>query len=234
MLQFTALPLAMLLGLTISIAAMADTGSPKPNDATLGASAPEGATVLFDGENLDDWSNLRGEPAEWPVSGELFTVGAGKGSIRTRQTFGDCRIHLEFNVPYMPDKTGQARGNSGVYVNGRYEIQVLDSYGLEPKTNDCGAIYQQVAPSVNACKPPLQWQTYDIIFRKPRVEDGQVTERARITVIHNGIKIIDDQEIDETPGGVGGVKLGEDGPLMLQDHGDLVQFRNIWIMPLKD
>src|SRR5205823_7252125 len=141
--------------------------------------------------------------------------------------FGDFQLHVEFNVPYMPKAKGQARGNSGVYLDGTYELQVLDSYGLKSQDNDCGAIYKQVAPSVNACKPPLQWQTYDVTFQKARVEGDKVVKKARITVEQNGIKIIDNAEISPTPGGVN-TKEGADGPLLLQDHGDDVQFRNIW------
>ncbi len=229
----------LLLGLGLAtVPALADepaSGSQKPGETTLGAQPPNDAVVLFDGDDLDGWlTKDGGKPASWPVSGELFTVGPGQGDIRTRQTFGDCKIHLEFNVPYMPDKTGQGRGNSGVYVNGLYEVQVLDSYGLKSKNNDCGAVYSQIAPAVNACKPPLQWQTYDITFHKAKAEDGKVTKKARITVIQNGLTIIDDQEIAVTPGGASGQKAGEDGPLLLQDHGNLVQYRNVWVVPLQD
>jgi hypothetical protein len=203
---------------------------PKPNDKTMGAKPPDNATILFSGENLDAWVKPDGKsPAEWPVSGNKFEVG--RGNIMSKPTFGDQLVHLEFNVPYMPEARGQGRGNSGVYLAGAYELQILDSYGLKPQTNDCAAIYQQHAPSVNACKPPLQWQTYDIAFKKAKIKDGKVVEKARITVMHNGIVVIDDKEITATPGGLH-TKEGEDGPLWLQDHGNAVQFRNIWIAPL--
>lgn len=205
---------------------------PKPNDSTLGAKPPEGAVVLFDGKSLAGWTKGdRKTPAAWTVADGVFTVTPRQGSIQTEKTFGDFVLHLEFNVPYMPEAKGQARGNSGVYLTGLYELQILDSYGLKLQDNDCGAIYKQIVPSVNACKPPLQWQTYDVTFHKARVEDGKVVKKARITVVQNGIQIINDAEISATPGGVG-TKEGEDGPFMLQDHGNAVQFRNIWVRPL--
>ena len=202
----------------------------KPNDKTLGLKPPEGATVLL-GSTLEAWTKGDGKAAaEWPVVDGEATVG--KGNIRTKGKFGDFQMHLEFNVPYMPEAKGQARGNSGVYLQGNYELQVLDSYGLMPRSNDCGAIYQQVIPSVNACKPPLQWQTYDVTFHAARRDGDKVVKKARLTVVQNGLTIIDDKEISPTPGGVGGIKEGEDGPIMLQDHGNTVRYRNVWIKPL--
>ena len=203
---------------------------PKPTDKTLGLKPPEGATVLLGG-SLDAWTKGDGKtPAEWPISEGAATVG--KGNIQTKEKFGDFQMHLEFNVPYMPNAKGQARGNSGVYLQGNYELQVLDSYGLKLQSNDCGAIYQQIIPAVNACKPPLQWQTYDITFHAAKREGDKVVKKARLTVVQNGLTIIDDKEISPTPGGVGGIKEGDSGPIMLQDHGNAVQYRNIWIKPL--
>ena len=193
-----------------------------PNDKTLGLKPPEGATVLL-GSTLDAWKG------NWPVVDGVATVA--KGNIQTKEKFGDFQMHLEFNVPLMPDAKGQARGNSGVYLGGIYELQVLDSYGLKPETNDCGAIYKQIAPRGNACKPPLQWQTYDVTFHRAEVKDGKVVKKARVTVVQNGIKTIDDAEISPCPAGANN-KEGEDGPLLLQDHGNRVQYRNIWYKPL--
>jgi hypothetical protein len=222
------LVLALALAPLASDSAFADDA--KPNDKTLGLKPPEGATVLL-GDSLDAWVKGDGKtPANWPVEDRAATVG--KGNIRTRAKFGDFQMHLEFNVPYMPEAKGQGRGNSGVYLQGNYELQVLDSYGLKPQSNDCGAIYQQIIPSVNACKPPLQWQTYDITFHAAKREGDKVVKKARLTVVQNGLTIIDDKEISPTPGGVGGIKEGESGPIMLQDHGNKVQYRNIWIKPL--
>jgi hypothetical protein len=204
----------------------------EPNDATLGAKPLEHAVVLFHGQDLKGWVKKDGKtPATWPVADGILTVGPRQGDIMTTTRFGDFALHLEFNVPYMPDARGQARGNSGVYLAGAYELQVLDSYGLKPQDNDCGAIYKQVAPSVNACKPPLQWQTYDVTFHKARSEGGKVVKKARVTVLQNGITIIDNREVSLTPGGAD-VKEGDDGPLLLQDHGNEVQYRNIWIKPI--
>ena len=132
----------------------------------------------------------------------------------------------------MPSARGQARGNSGVFLQGMHELQILDSYGLKPRDNECGAIYKQVAPSVNACRPPRQWQTYDVTFHKAQFDQGKIVGKARVTVVHNGIKTIDNAEVTPTPGGVENPP-GEDGPLLLQDHGDRVEYRNIWINHLR-
>jgi hypothetical protein len=204
----------------------------KPNDKTLGLKPPEGSTVLI-GSTLEAWAKADGKsPAEWPIVDGVATVSNKQGNIRTKAKFGDFQMHVEFQVPLMPDAKEQARGNSGVYLQGNYELQILDSYGLKPQSNDCGAIYQQIIPSVNACKPPLQWQTYDITFHAARREGDKVVKKARLTVVQNGLTIIDDKEISPTPGGIGGIKEGEEGPIMLQDHGNTVQFRNVWIKPL--
>jgi len=191
---------------------------------------PVGAVVLFDGKSLEGWVKLDGKtPAGWPVADGVLTVG--RGNIMTQKRFGNFELHLEFNVPYMPEARGQARGNSGVFLAGIHELQVLDSYGLKLKDNDCGAIYKQIVPAVNACKPPLQWQTYDVTFHKAVVEGGKVVKKARVTVIQNGLTTIDNAEISTTAGGID-LPEGQDGPIMLQDHGNHVEYRNIWIKPL--
>ena len=153
----------------------------------------------------------------------------------TKQTFdGKFRLHIEFRVPYLSNAKGQGRGNSGVYVQGRYEVQILDSYGVESKNNDCGAIYEVAAPKVNACKAPTIWQSYDIHFQAPKFEDGKKVRPAIMTVYHNGIKIHDEVEIpvDNTRAGLGG-DPSKPGPILLQDHGNPVQFRNVWLVPEK-
>jgi len=156
------------------------------------------------------------------------------GNIATRKHFdGHFKVHVEFRVPYMPKASGQGRGNSGVYLQGRYEVQILDSYGLQSEDHDCGGIYKVAAPKVNACQAPTVWQSYDIDFHAPVFRDGKKVEPARISVIHNGILIHEDVKIplDNTVAGLGGDPAGP-GPIMLQDHGNPVQYRNIWLLPL--
>jgi len=202
----------------------------KPGDSSLGAKPPEGAVVLFNGHSMEGWVKTDGKtPARWEVTDGFMTVG--HGNVMTDKRFGNFQLHIEFNVPYMPTAHGQGRGNSGVFLTGTHELQVLDSYKLKLDSNDCGAIYKQVIPAVNACKPPLQWQTYDVTFHKARVDQGKVVRKAHVTVIQNALKIIDDAEISTTPGGID-LAEGEDGPILLQDHGNRVEYRNIWVKPL--
>ncbi len=195
---------------------------------------PEAAVVLFDGTDLSNWTKLDGGAPAWEVADAAMTVTAGEGDIVSKEQFADFLLHLEFMTPDMPDATGQAKGNSGVFLQGRYEIQVLDSYGIDvPGMGDCGAIYNQFAPLVNACKPPLEWQTYDAIFRAARVgESGEVEENARVTVLQNGIVIQNNVQIEGATGGATDGDAAQPGPLRLQDHGNSVKYRNIWIAPL--
>ncbi len=199
---------------------------------TLGMEPPKGAMLLFDGNHMDHWERWPNE--KWCLTGDGAMEVCGS-NLKTIEEFGDTEIHVEFRTPLMAHARGQARGNSGVYVHGRYEIQVLDSFGQLPRDNYCGGIYQISAPIVNATLPPTEWQTYDITYRAPRFdEDGEKVEHAVITVKHNGILIHDDLVMEHaTPGGVSDVESAM-GPLLLQDHGDRVAFRNIWIRPLED
>jgi len=207
---------------------------------TLGAKPPEGAVVLFDGKKASlntNWqmSNpKRGvEEIQWVVKGGAMEVKPRSSGIITKKKFGDVKLHLEFRTPFMSDARGQGRGNSGVYLQGRYEVQILDSYGLEGKDNECGGIYKVGKPLVNMCAPPTQWQTYDITFRAPRFKDnGEKIHGALLTVLHNGVLIQDEAEAkapttaapDNTETGPGGIYL--------QDHGNPVQYRNIWLVEL--
>ncbi|HMP16260.1 MAG TPA: DUF1080 domain-containing protein [Gemmatales bacterium] len=195
---------------------------------------PAGATVLFDGKSFDNWQKKDGKAVGWKLlDGGIMEVSK-TGDIVTKEKFnGHFKLHVEFRVPYMPKAKGQGRGNSGIYVQGRYEVQVLDSYGLESKIDDCAAIYSIAKPRVNACKAPTVWQTYDIEFRAPIFVDGKKKEPAVMSVWHNGILVHDKVILtkDNTPAGAGGDPSLPD-PILLQDHGNPVQYRNIWLIQL--
>lgn len=186
---------------------------------TLGAKPPEGAIVLFDGSSVDAFDN--GKFTE----GKLLAADCS-----SKQKFGDHSLHIEFCTPFKPKARGQARGNSGVYAQSRYEIQVLDSFGLDGKNNECGGIYSIAEPAVNMCFPPLAWQTYDIDFKAAKYDDsGKKIANARITIKHNGVVIHNDLELPKgTPG-----KADEGpgpAPLYLQGHGNPVAYQNIWVV----
>lgn len=213
----------------------------RPGDRAAAApdAPPADAIVLFDGSSLDGFTHADGkQPAGWKVmqgvSYGFMECAPGSGSIISKHTFGDAQVHVEFATPSEVLGEGQGRGNSGVYLQGRYEVQVLDSFGntTYPK-GQCGAIYGQHAPLVNACRGPGEWQTYDIIFRAARFHaDGTVAANATITVFHNGVLIHDHAEVRGTTGAAPGKQTPGDGPLYLQDHGNRVRYRNIWIRPL--
>ena len=180
---------------------------------------------LFDGTDLSGWkSRWSGNTPDWKVEDGIATVG--HEDIVSDYQFSDAHIHVEFRIPDMPDCTGQAKGNSGVYVHGCYEIQVLD----------CSGIYSIQAPLCNACLPAEEWQTYDIIFRAPRFNQyGEIAEDGRITLLQNGIVVHNNFILPSvTPGGITENRRVAKGPLMLQDHGNAVSFRNVWVMPLCD
>ena len=201
---------------------------------TIQAAPPANAVVLFNGKDLSNWTTRDGGPAGWKVEDGIMQIEPRTGDVVTTERFTDCLLHLEFRCPDMPEATGQGKGNSGVYLQGRYEVQVLDSYGLNiPGMGDCGAIYNQFAPLLNACKPPMTWQTYDIVFRAARVNDGgEVEEPARLTIAQNGLVIHNNVQVQGPTGGAMDEQVGEPGPLLLQDHGNLVAYRNIWAVHL--
>ena len=224
-----------------------DVNRPQPPIITPGTAStqdqpgrpPSDAIVLFDGKDLSQWQTLKGEPAKWKVENGYFEVVAGSGDIQTRQAFGDCQLHVEWAAPDPPRGKDQDRGNSGVYLMGLYEVQVLDSYNNETYADgQAAAVYGQYPPLVNAVRPPGQWQTYDIMFHGPRFgADGQLLRRARVTVVHNGVLVQDNVELSgptahkqRPPYRVHREKL----PLLLQDHSHPVRYRNIWIRELKD
>jgi hypothetical protein len=188
---------------------------------TMGLAPPSNATVLFDGTSTEQLQGAKTTPDGLLLAGLL-----------TKMPVDAFRLHLEFRTPFMPAARGQARGNSGVYIQQRYELQILDSFGLEGVENECGGLYRQTRPNVNMCLPPLAWQTYDIWFTPPRfAADGQTKlANARITALHNGVPIHWHREITAKTGG-GKAEGPEPFPINLQDHGNPVAFRNIWIVP---
>lgn len=210
----------------------------KPALPAAPTSPPSDAMVLFGAGTLAAWEGQRGGPARWTALRDRFEVVPGTGGIRTKAAFGDAQIHLEWRAPVPPAGNGQNRGNSGVFLMGLYEIQVLDSYQNRTYADgQAGAVYGQHPPLVNASRPPGQWQTYDIVFRRPRFDaSGAVITPARVTLFHNGVLVQDGVELTG-PGGHGERPPYEAHtdrlPLSLQDHGQRVQFRNVWVRSLE-
>lgn len=189
---------------------------------TLGKKPPAGAVVLFDGTTADHFKD-----------GKLSSRGFLEEGVTSKQKFGSYKLHMEFLLSYMPHARGQGRANSGCYHQGRYEVQILDSFGLEGKDNECGGIYTIAPPGINMCFPPLSWQTYDVEFHKAEYDDaGEKLKHAWITVLHNGVKVHEKQELEYATR-AHPIKEGpEDGPIYLQDHGNPIRFRNIWVQPI--
>lgn len=211
----------------------------KPKKITAGSTgteAPSDAIVLFDGKDLSKWTTQSGADAAWVVKDGAATVSKGGGDIKTRQVFGDMQLHIEWRAPFPVKGEGQDRGNSGVYIQERYEVQVLDSYENETYYNgQAGAIYKQSVPLVNVSRKPGEWQTYDIIFTAPRFsETGSVIIPAYVTVLQNGVLIQNHTQIQGTSENQGMAVYSSHGKasLKLQDHQHAVSYRNIWIREL--
>jgi hypothetical protein len=201
------------------------------------ADPPSDAIILFNGKDGSQWVAKDGGAIKWKIADGILTVGAGTGEISTRQGFGDCQLHIEWRTPAEVKGEGQGRGNSGIFLMGKYELQVLDSYKNKTYSNgQAGSIYKQLMPLVNASRPPGEWQTYEVIFKAPRFyENGIVKSPATITVLHNGVLVQNNATLAGSTQYIGLAsyeKHGEKEPLKLQDHGNPTSFRNIWIREL--
>jgi hypothetical protein len=214
--------------------------TPEPKSVTAGKTsqdAPSDAIILFNGSSAAAWQHKNGGEAKWTIADNALTVKAGSGDIFTKQKFGDCQLHIEWQTPAEIKGEGQGRGNSGIFLMGRYEVQILDSYNNKTYPNgQAGSIYKQHIPLVNACKVPGEWQSYDIIFTAPRFSDkGGIIEPARVTVIQNGVLVQNNATIWGSTLYIGSPyyeKHDAKEPITLQDHGNPVSFRNIWIREL--
>jgi hypothetical protein len=224
----------------ISTALAADEG-PQPRVVTAGATAAEpssDALVLFEGHGLSHWTRRDGSPAGCSVEEAVMVCRTGAGDIYSKEKFRNAQIHLEFQVPKMPNQHGQLRGNSGVMIHGVYEVQILDSYQNPTYANgSCGALYGQYPPLVNVSRPPGEWQSYDIVFHGPKCDaDDRLVQPGTLTVLQNGVLVQDHVTIQTRRGCQD--KIGEPGPLVLQDHQPkdppmtVMRFRNIWLRDL--
>lgn len=221
--------------LSLSLVAAHGADWPEPPVINPGSAGgiPSDAIVLFDGKDLSAWRNAAGAPAGWKIEDGVAIVN-GTGNIFTRQRFGACQLHVEWAAPEPSDQNGQGRGNSGVYLQGRYEIQILDSYRNKTYPDgQAGAFYGNFPPLVNACRPPGAWQTYDIIFHPPLPDDNGGIVPGSFTVLHNGVLIQDHVPVKNATTAAAFQGPVAEGPLMLQDHGNPARYKRIWIRPLK-
>ena len=238
----TALRIAV-ASLALIAGIIAQEPGPQPKTVVPGAlpgQPSSDALMLFDGTNTDAWVYRDGRPSQWPVVDGSLVSRSGTGNIYSKRKFGSAQIHLEFATPSMPNAHGQARANSGVYLQGRYEIQILDSFDNPTYANgSAGSLYGQYAPLVNVSRPPKEWQSYDILFHAPKCgADRQIAVPGTVTVLYNGVLVQDHVTIRGRTTSSDDTDVCEDGPLMLQDHyhpdvkETFMQFRNIWIRPL--
>ncbi len=211
----------------------------KPNKITAGVNpgeAPSDAIILFDGRDLSKWSTVAGADAKWEVKDGAFTVTKGLGDIKTKQTFGDMQLHIEWRTPSVIVGDGQGRGNSGIFLAERYELQVLDSYESPTYSNgQASSIYKQAIPLVNATRKPGEWQVYDVVFTAPKFSDnGRVVTPASVTVFHNGVVTLNHYIITGPTEykGLPVYKAHGKASIKLQDHGNPVSYRNIWVREL--
>jgi len=203
--------------------------------------APSDAVVLFDGKDLANWCSTSGDQTKWILKDNAMSPVKGSGMIKSKQEFGSCQLHVEWATPSEVKGDGQGRGNSGVFLMGQYEVQVLDSYqNTTYPDGQAGALYGRAKPLVNASRKPGEWQSYDIVFHRPIFENGEVAKRATFTVFHNGVLVQDHTELSGGTEWRGHhaispyVAHGDKGSIMLQDHGNPVLFRNVWVRELKD
>jgi hypothetical protein len=202
-----------------------------------GTAAPSDAIVLFNGKDLSEWVDSKGAPAAWEVKDGAMTVTPGKGTISTKRSFTDCQLHIEWRTPSEVKGESQGRGNSGIFLMGLYEVQVLDCYNnITYPNGQAGSIYKQFIPLVNVCKKPGEWQIYDIIFTAPRFgESGRIVVPGTVTVLQNGVLVQNHVNLLGTTEFIGLPKVSKHEtklPIILQDHGNPVSFRNIWIREL--
>jgi hypothetical protein len=246
--------LTLIILFLLSYPACAQEGDPKKTEVWepeppivspgMNNSPPSDAIILFGGKSLEEWESVKnsGKPAEWTIEKGFFTVKKGTGSIQTKQKFMDYQLHLEFRSPKVVEGEGQGRGNSGLFLAGTgagdlgYEIQILDNYNNKTYVNgQVGSIYKQHIPLANASRKPGEWQTYDIVWTAPRFnEDGSLKSPARITAFHNGVLVQNNVEVKGVTVYIGEPFYKAHGacPIKLQDHGNPVSFRNIWLRKL--
>ncbi|HUV65570.1 MAG TPA: DUF1080 domain-containing protein [Sedimentisphaerales bacterium] len=217
-----------------------DMNRPAPS-VILAGEVPSDAIVLFDGADLSKWTDTKGNPSKWIVGDGYMEAVKGSGYIQSKQEFGSCQLHVEFATPLKVTGSSQGRGNSGVFLMGTYEVQVLDSYDNKTYPDgQCAALYGRAVPLVNACRKPGEWQSYDIIFHRPIFKGNEVVRKATFTVFQNGVLVQDHVELKGGTGWRGPHAISnyephaDKGPISLQDHGNPVRFRTIWIRELAD